>query len=217
MLIQKGELTQNRSPCISHSPWGERETEAASASHGRGGKPKTPVGQLSVPSERRQKSPCLALTYPEVASLALGLPGPLSPSLLGTAWEKDRRTDRQTDCSVSLSGHHTGDGQMDRQTTLHRSPGITWVTDGRTNPGVSGRPDGQTAARCPASSRPRIVCPQAPSCGRCSLEELKWESTRWRGSRRAWIRSALPAWESSRGGRAGTCWHPDYPALPPSA
>ena len=110
-----------------------------------------------------------------------------------------------------------GDGQTDRQATLHRSAGITWVTDGRTNPCVSGRPDGQTAARCPASSRPHIVCPQAPSCGRCSLEELKWEATPWHGSRRAWIHSALPAWESSRGGRARTCRHPGYPALPPSA
>lgn len=71
-----------------------------------------------------------------------------------------RWTDGQTDHSASLCRHHLGDRWTDR-------------------PGVSERPDGQTdrqtAAHCPASSQPPIVCPQAPSCGRCSLQELKWE------------------------------------------
>lgn len=116
----------------------------------------------------------------EVASLTSGLPGPLSPSLPGTARETDRRTERQTDRSASLSGHHTGDGQMDRRTERsaslsRRHLGDRW-TDRALRVGAAGQTDRQTAP-CPASSRPHIVCPQAPSCGRCSLEELEWEGS----------------------------------------
>lgn len=91
MLIQKGELSQTRGLASGTASGVRGETEAASESHGRDGKPKLPVGQLSVLSECRQKSPCLALTY------ILGLRAAWSPLCI-TAWHRmgDRQTDRQT-------------------------------------------------------------------------------------------------------------------------
>lgn len=182
-------------PLHQPQPVGERETEAALASHGRDGKPKTPVGQLSVPSECRQKSPCLALTYPD------GIPalGAAWSPLSITAWHSvgDRQMDRRTDRSASLSGHHMRDGQMDRQTTLHRSAGITRVTDGRT-----GR-DGQTDSRSLSSI--------SPAAHRLPTSSILWKMLP-RGAEGGSHPLALvgPLGSPSVGSLTpGTLWHPN--------
>jgi len=132
-------------------------------------------------------------------SLYCGVRGDSYPHrCLGTAWETDRWTDRQA--------------------ALPRSPGTAWETDGQTDHGVSGRPDGRTAARRPVSSRQNIVCPQAPSRGRRSPkswhgktlpEEPAWEAAPRHGSRRAWDPRHSQRAGAAGGSPAGwQCWHP---------
>lgn len=152
-----------------------------------------------------------------------------------------RETSRDSH-SPSLSGHHLGDRWTDRQAVLQRSPGTAWetdrwtdrqailqhspgtawVTDGRTDHCALEWPAGQTAAHRPASSQLRIVCPQAPSCGRCFPEEPEWEAAPRCGSQRAGVRSAPPACRHGRRvpGRLAVLApsrHPGSPALPPWA
>ena len=129
------------------------------------------------------------------------VPGPQSACMA-------KRDTRQDGRPPSLSGHRLGDGQLDRQTGHSPSHSRHHLGDGWPDRplcvGAASQTAGQTAARRPASSLLHIVCPQAPSCGRCSPEEPEWEAAPRRGSARH-RRRAGAAGGSPAGWR---CWHP---------